>query len=131
MTARPPSSPLEGTTWNLVAISDGAGDLVQPVPGSNARLEIDGTRIAGNASCNRFFCDGRLDAVPDVVGLTMMMCPEPVMEQERHNLDLLTRIDSWTIDGNRLTAQDETGLPILVWSAGSLSRAERAGPRAV
>ena len=130
MSDSPTQFPLEGTVWHLVSIADDDGLLSDPTPGSRATLQIEGDRIAGNASCNRFFCDGALDSIPDVVGLTMMMCPEPVMAQERRYLDHLTRISSWTIAEHRLTASDASGTRILVWSAEGVSREERGDPRA-
>ena len=45
----------------------------------------------------------------------MMMCPEPIMEQEQRYLFLLPRIEDVRLVDDDLIAQDANGADILVW----------------
>ena len=77
----------DGIRLRIVSVRAGE-DLVPTIDGGR-RTEFtflgDG-RFAGSSGCNRFFGrfaedDGALQAGP--VGVTMMMCPEELMAQER------------------------------------------------
>ena len=93
-----PTAPLWGTLWVLEDLA-GAGvmDYVRatlefPQPG----------KIAGNASCNRFFGSAtitgdRLTASP--LGATQMACPEAVMNQESRYLQALQHATRFALDG--------------------------------
>ena len=84
---------------------------LDPVPGATLLLpyfELDASqaRVTGNASCNRFFgtyditTGNRLRFGPNI-GSTMMACPE--LEREREFLEMLTRVDNYSIGDGMLS----------------------------
>jgi heat shock protein HslJ len=105
------------TTWVLERLCDDDGTLGAALPESRATLEFAEGRIGGSASCNRFSTSGPLTEIPDMIALTMMMCPEPLMDQERRYLALLPRISDVRLEGDLLIAADDEGTDILVWRA--------------
>lgn len=91
------SSVLQGTRWLLEDLNGrGVLDRVQ------ATLEFtDRGRIAGNASCNRFFGtaevgDGSISFGP--LGATRMSCTEAIMKQETRYLKALEKAERFKID---------------------------------
>ena len=91
---------IENRRWQLVEIN---GRPVASPPGSaGAYFELDGAqaRVTGNASCNQFFgtyelmAGNRLRFAPNL-GATMMACD--ALEQEREFLDMLPRVDNYTL----------------------------------
>jgi heat shock protein HslJ len=90
------------------------------VPGStpSVRFEADG-KVNGNGSCNRFFGSYALTGEGLTVGelgSSMMMCDEPLMDQERAVLDILKVLGGFAIgedgalilrggDGRTITAR--------------------------
>ena len=61
-------------------------------------MAFDEGRIAGTTGCNRYFAsyeasEGRMSL--GHTGLTMMMCPDPAMDQERRMLGALERVDGY------------------------------------
>jgi copper homeostasis protein (lipoprotein) len=101
------SDPLvENRRWQLVEL---AGRAVEPPEGrEGAYLELNAaqSRVAGNASCNRFFgtyelgAGGRLRFGSEM-GSTMMACPE--LDQEREFLEMLSRVDNYTLGDGMLS----------------------------
>ena len=88
---------LAGREW---MIEDIAGRGV--IDGSPASLHfLSEGRLAGNATCNRLVGGYELDGSRlsfDLAGTTRMSCPEALMDQERHLLELLSRVTSYRID---------------------------------
>ena len=110
------TAPLLGREWLIEDIA-GAG-VIDNVPASLHFLA--GGRLAGNASCNRIIgsyeTDGAdLEMIP--AGMTQMLCPEALMNQERKLLDLLPAISHYSID--------DTGALILTTPDGTTIRARR------
>ncbi|MGI9666483.1 MAG: META domain-containing protein [Acidimicrobiia bacterium] len=103
--------------WVLAQLAGDDGNLTDALPDVEATLEFAEDRVGGSASCNRFTTSGELTELPDAMALTMMMCPEPVMAQERRYLALLHAIESVEIDGGLLVARDTADSPILIWRA--------------
>lgn len=61
----------------------------------------DEGRVAGEASCNRYFAGYSVDGQTlkiEQAASTMMACPEALMTQERRFLDALQGVHSLTID---------------------------------
>ena len=91
---------IENRRWQLVELN--GRPIEPPSDRDGAYLELDGTesRVTGNASCNRFFgtyellVGNRIRFGPDI-GSTMMACPE--LEQEREFLDMLGRVDNYSL----------------------------------
>ncbi len=90
-------TPLLGQEW---VIEDIAGAGV--VDNSHATLQfLPGGRLAGSATCNRFF--GSYESVApklriQTAGATQMACPEALMNQENKLLKLLPAIERYRID---------------------------------
>jgi heat shock protein HslJ len=90
------------------------------IDNSRVTLEFVGDRLAGRASCNAYtapwsLADGRL-SIGDAA-VTMMACPEALMNQEQRFLDALA-----SADGFRL---DDTGALFLTSSGKDVVRARR------
>lgn len=91
---------VENRRWQLIELN---GRSIDP-PGDRdgAYFELDATelRITGNASCNRFFgtyelmAGNRIRFGPEI-GATRMACPE--LEQEREFLEMLGRVDNYSL----------------------------------
>ncbi|MFO1060976.1 MAG: META domain-containing protein [Dongiaceae bacterium] len=91
-----PASLLRGD-WAVEAI---AGKPVDATTHPSLSFGVDG-QLSGDASCNRFFgtyalTGEGLSTAPG--GSSMMMCPEPAMEQEQQLLALLGKIASFAIE---------------------------------
>lgn len=97
---------IENRRWRLVELN---GRQVEPPSDRDgAYFELDGTasRVTGNASCNRFFGTYELLAGDRIrfgsdIGVTRMACPE--LEQEREFLDMLGRVDSYSLGESGLS----------------------------
>jgi heat shock protein HslJ len=69
--------------------------------GAEVTFEVRGERIAGKAGCNRY--TGGLSVTGETLtlapgGVTMMACPDPLMQLEQTYLDLLARVSLFDID---------------------------------
>ena len=109
-------TPLLGAEW---VIEDIAGGGV--IDSSHASLQFlpDG-RLAGSASCNRIigsYQSKGLQLTIKPAGMTMMACPEALMNQERQLLALLPEIDTFRID--------ETSALVLMAAGGKTITARR------
>ena len=86
-TTTPAAFNLSGSEWQLedlggVAAEHGKATLTFPEAG----------KVAGNASCNRFFGSSEINGGSiklGAMGSTRMACPEPVMNQEAKYLEAL------------------------------------------
>ena len=110
----PETSSLAGT-WVVEDILGGG-----IIDDSRITLIFNEQRVAGRASCNSYqgtwsLEDGKLSIVD--VAVTMMACPEALMNQERRFLDALA-----STDGMRF---DDTGALFLTSGGGDLLRARR------
>lgn len=76
-------------------------------------LSIDKTgAVNGSAGCNRYFGKAELDGKNvsfSPLGVTYMMCPPALMNQERKFLDILGRVKEYTIIGSKLYLLDKHG----------------------
>jgi heat shock protein HslJ len=111
-----PDADLEGTTWRLDALVEGADPdgTVSSVLGE-ATLALDGDHLGGHTGCNTFGAsyeveDDRL-LVGDV-GQTLIGCEEALQRQEAHVIGVLEADPSFLVEGSRLelTAADGRGL---------------------
>jgi len=95
----PPS--LTGTAWRLEDLA-GAGVLDRV----EATLEfMDGGKIAGRGSCNRFFGSAKIEGQSltiGPVGATRMACPEAVMNQETRYFQALQNAARYRIESEFL-----------------------------
>ena len=111
-----PAGSLSGT-WVVEDILGGG-----IIDDSRVTLDFSEGRVAGRASCNSYqgawsLEDGKLSIVN--VGVTMMACPEALMNQERRFLDALN-----SADGIRF---DDTGALFLTSGGDDLLRARKEG----
>lgn len=101
--------------WNLIEL-DGR-PVTAPRGGERVFFELDGAnaRVTGNASCNRFSgtyelaAGDRLWFGPDLIA-TRMACAD--LDQERRFLDVLTRVESYTLDGDALSLGGPDATPL-------------------
>lgn len=110
----PAASTLAGT-WVVEDISGGG-----IIDDSRVTLDFSEQRVGGQASCNSYqgtwsLEDGQLSIVD--VAVTMMACPEALMNQERRFLDALNSTDGMRID--------DTGALFLTSGGDDLLRARR------
>jgi putative lipoprotein len=111
----PTPESLQGGTW---VVEDIAGGGV--IDDSRVTLVFEADGVGGQASCNSYRArwtleDGRLSIADPAV--TMMACPEALMNQERRFLEALASADSVSFD--------ETGALILAGNGAALLRARR------
>jgi heat shock protein HslJ len=101
-------APLLGPTWILDSII--TGDAVSSVMGEPATLELldDGT-LTGTTGCRTF--DARYTVSGGTVSVMELInddrgCPDELVTQDEHVLDVIARGFSFAIDGERLTLTD-------------------------
>ena len=133
---------LEGTTWQLIAYLDGAGNLTLPYREAPATLTMVDGQATGNTGCNNYFGSYTLDGDSltfGPMGATMMACPEPQSAQEQAYLAGLANVASYVVVGNQLhflnadgeiimafEPQQSTGLTGTVWSATGVNNGKQA-----
>ena len=109
---------LDETQWRILRVR-AEGALIPTVDdgdGTEFTFLGDG-RFAGSTGCNRFFGqftareDGSLDAGP--VGVTMMMCPDERMVQERRVLDALEATAGVVEAGDAVELRDPAGATVM------------------
>ena len=100
---------LRGTSWELVSY---AGKL--PLDGKIMTANFEGAEVSGSTSCNHYFGGYKVknDQISiEGLGWTEMACmdPEGIMEQEQVIMSLLSKSDTFTLQGNRLEIKTTTG----------------------
>lgn len=109
---------LEGTTWELVAYVDQAGNLTMALPDAPATMLLQDGQLSGTTGCNRYFGSYQLDGQSltfTPMGSTMMACPEPQMAQEAAFIAALSSVASYTIVGDQLQLTNAEGAEVLVF----------------
>lgn len=106
---------LASTSWEAIAVNDGAEAVVGLVTGTTITAEFgeDGN-LAGNGGCNDYSATYVVSG--DTISIsppasTRKLCPDPpgVSEQESAYFAALSNSTTWTIDGDRLQLRDQTG----------------------
>jgi heat shock protein HslJ len=97
--------PLEGTPWVLTTYNNGENAMVSVLPNTFVSAGFDDGQISGSAGCNNYF--GAYEATEGAINIgplasTMMLCPDPVNEQERLFLAALESAATYQIIANRL-----------------------------
>ncbi len=108
---------LEGVEWVLVSFRDEAGDMVDALTDAPATMTFEHGSVSGSAGCNRYFTSYQVqgDAITfGEVAMTQMMCPEPVMAQERAFSQALAQVARFEVQDGELTLFDASGVPLLV-----------------
>jgi heat shock protein HslJ len=101
--------PLADTRWTLATLQ---GDK----PLADATVTIGFTaasNVDGTDGCNRYQgrygVEGTSLRFPDEFTATMMVCPEPIMNQAQAYMRALKRAASYAIDAGQLTLRDDLG----------------------
>ncbi|HET6444162.1 MAG TPA: META domain-containing protein [candidate division Zixibacteria bacterium] len=97
--------PLEGTAWELTTYNNGENAMVSVHADTFVSANFDDGDISGSAGCNNYF--GTYEATEDTIAIgplasTMMLCPDPVNEQEQLFLAALESAATYQIIANRL-----------------------------
>ncbi len=112
---------LTGSLWTLTSYANGDGVLQDVLPETEVTAVFgeDGS-LSGNAGCNSYNTsyqvDGSSITINEQIASTMMMCPEPVMQQETAYLANLTAPAAYEISGNSLTLTNAEGNAIAVFT---------------
>ncbi len=109
---------LEGTTWLLD----------KTIPGSEITAEFASGKVSGSGGCNNYsgsYVSTRAVGkntlrIEGPMAMTMMMCAEPLMDQERLYLAALESATEYTIEGFALT---------IAYPGGELLFYDKDGPR--
>ena len=114
----------EALTTNLWILSELNGKPPLPETAITAEFSEDG-KVTGSASCNNYSTSYSVSrnkiTFGEQVALTMMACPDPVMEQERAYMEALTAAATFEIDEDELTLYDADGNVIAKFDAISQS----------
>ena len=101
-----PATDLETNKWQLIQYLNESGDTEVLLDTSLIDIQLSGGKFNGTAGCNSYFgsylTEGEKLTFVHPIGATMMLCPEPVMEQERAYLQLLNQVRSYHIDDETL-----------------------------
>ena len=125
-TVTPPSSqpPIIGS-WDLVTYNNGNNGLGSVLPGSSidAAFTPDG-RVAGSSGCNPYSAIYTLNG--QNIGISLVTgnktaCNADLMAQETQFQALITRANSYVIDGNQLTIFNALGDKILIFNRGTIT----------
>lgn len=113
--------PLVGTLWQLTAYNNGKMALVSPLPDTEitATFSEDG-RMGGSSGCNNYAASYEVAGDRMTIGQvasTMMMCPEPIMEQESAYLTALEWVAAFNIQGRTLELTDIEGKIMMAFDA--------------
>jgi ABC-type amino acid transport substrate-binding protein/heat shock protein HslJ len=115
----PTVPPLEGTSWTLDGISDGAGNMVVPIQDTiiTAIFAVDGN-LSGESGCNPYATTYTVDGSSINIGATSggtVFCDQPagVMDQEQRYLTLLPQAASFDLSSGSLLINDANGRQIL------------------
>lgn len=105
---------LAGTLWNLVGYGQ-PGALTRPLTEALATLDIDAGRMTGSTGCNHYAYNYTADgqalkfSEPGPV-ITLMACPEPLMQQEADFLKVMSAVTGYTLEGGHLTLTGADGV---------------------
>ncbi len=111
------SSHLEGSVWTIRSVR-ADGTMVPVEAGFRPAMVAfgDDGRFSGSTGCNNFFGQfAEVDAgvVSGPIGSTMMMCPDPLMVQERRVLSALEATRAIEVAGDVLVMIDGDGATLV------------------
>ena len=100
-------------TWLLTSYNNGKGGVVSGAVDAEvtAVFGADGT-LSGSAGCNRYSAPYTVDGAKIKIGLaisTMMMCAQPIMDQEQQYLAAIQQAATYNIQGTRLELRSADG----------------------
>ena len=108
-------TPLADSEWDVLSHNNGKGGVTTSIIGTQMTMNFDADGgVNGSAGCNNYF--GSYEAGSELltfgpIASTEMFCAEPegVMDQEAEFLAALATVNSYHIDGDRMTLRDENG----------------------
>ena len=126
------TSALVGPTWLMTSHNNGVGGVVSGAVDAEvtAVFGSDGT-LSGSAGCNRYSAPFTVDGAKIKIGLaisTMMMCPQPIMDQEQQYLAAIQQAATYSIQGTRLELRDATGALLASYSQQPAGASALVGP---
>lgn len=98
--------------WAVEAFAIG-GELQPLLPDTEATLEIEGDRVGGKATINRFMGSLGDETLFGPLATTLMAGPPELMAQEQFYLSHLGKADSYEIAGDELRLISD-GLVVVV-----------------
>ena len=112
-TLTPTDSSQGGTIWTLTTFIIDGNESSPILAEKPITVSFDNGTISGNAGCNGYF--GSYTVVNKItiggedklLGMSMMYCPEPIMDQEAQYTDILINVTNYTIEENQLTFSTE------------------------
>jgi heat shock protein HslJ len=110
---------LTGQIWVLAELNGKS-----PVPGSTITAEFTRIgRVAGSAGCNQYngtyTTDGNTITFSPGMTTTMMMCVQPLMDQEIAYITALSEAKTYSVDGDQLTLFNADGAELAVYQVQS------------
>jgi uncharacterized lipoprotein YbaY/heat shock protein HslJ len=113
-----PADPLAGTTWTLTEL---IGESLLPTTEITAQFNEDGT-VSGSSGCNNYNATYEVEGNNITINsspaaMTLMACPEPIMEQESAYLEALSAAETFEASEDELVLYDASGNPVAVFSA--------------
>jgi len=110
---------LTGKVWALTELM---GKAPLAGTGISAEFTADGT-VAGSAGCNRYSgtytVSGGNITFSTQLAMTMMMCEQPVMDQESAYMQALGEAKTFAVNGDQLTLTGGDGTKLAVYKAQS------------
>jgi len=110
---------LTGKVWALTELM---GNPPMAGTGISAQFTADG-KVSGSAGCNRYSgtytVSGSNITFSSPMASTMMMCEQPVMDQESAYLKMLGEAKTYAVNGDQLTLTGGDGAQLAVYTAQS------------
>jgi len=124
VTSRGTGPTLEDTRWKLSEYLNESGDLQPVISDTVIDAQFAAGKVSGSAGCNRYFggyTSGQQNqlVLDGHMGATQMACAQPIANQERRYLVLLSGVNSREIKGDMLLLLDKQGQLVLKYSAES------------
>lgn len=101
---RAPNPRVQGV-W-ILEEGEGPSGAVEPVPGNDITLEVDGVEVRGSAGCNTYGGGVVIDGDgfdPGGLVLTEIGCRAAIVEPETRYVEALEAVETAAVDGNTLT----------------------------
>lgn len=105
--SKTPAHTLTSDSWKLVELGGGEKPASSGDDSYTITFDAGENRVFGCGDCNRYFGGykevGNRGIEMSQMGTTRMMCPD--QENEDKFFDMLSQVDSYTIDGDNLMLQ--------------------------